>query len=140
MSDSYYPDKRKVSEREADLDAKKPIMQLLADVHDESLDSRQPDAQRLGRVIARFASLLVVLSRESDETADKNLRIAEINLKLSETNLRLQKWMIGFTILAILLGFIAAFPILKEAFGSRNVPQQINAPAQPNQAAPAKTP
>jgi len=71
MSDSYYPEKRKVAENEANLDLKKPVVQLLADVHDESLDSRQPDAQRLGRVMARFASLLAVLSAKQEVSSKR---------------------------------------------------------------------
>jgi len=75
MSDPYYDSKRKVAENEAELDLKKSIQHLLVDVHDESLDARQPDAQRLGRVIARFASMLSVLSEQSDKLTRRIVRL-----------------------------------------------------------------
>jgi hypothetical protein len=73
--DSYYPDKRKRAENEANLDMAKPIQQLLADVHDESLDEKQQDAQRLGRVMARFASLLARLSKDAEISTRRIVRL-----------------------------------------------------------------
>ena len=67
--------RRKTAENETKNDLAKIPSHLLDDIHDESLDRTRPDSETVARTMARFAALLVQLSKESSETADKNLRL-----------------------------------------------------------------
>jgi hypothetical protein len=58
-------------EREVHEDlTKKSDEHLLADIHDESVNANRSEAP-ITRTLARFASLLVVLARKSDEAAKR---------------------------------------------------------------------
>ena len=130
---AYFKNKRETAHTEAVKDSEKIASHLLEDIHDESL--ADPNIERspeitVARTMARFASLLYKLSKQGSDTADKNLEIANINLEIAKTNLKLQKWMIGFTVLALILAFIAALPVINHSFGSGNMNHQTNTPNQ----------
>jgi hypothetical protein len=81
------PEQRLRAESETKIDLhKKSIEQLLADIHDESVNA-SPNEAPLTRTLARFASLLAVLSRKAD--------IA-------------QRWMIAFTTILTVLTIVLA--------------------------------
>jgi len=82
-------DKRAIAEQEAQRDVDKTREHLLADIHDESLDRGRPGTETVSRTTARFASLLVVLSKQADKQFLQNLRI--------------QKWLIGLTVALVIL-------------------------------------
>jgi len=67
--------KRSTAETEATNDLAKSIEELLVDVHDESLDLEREGTETVSRTMARFASILVVLSRQAKEESDRNLKM-----------------------------------------------------------------
>jgi|APTNR8051073442_1049403.scaffolds.fasta_scaffold31090_2 hypothetical protein len=67
--------KREAAEIETQNDLVKSVEHLLADVQDESLDSLRDGSQTVSRTLARFASILVVLSRQTKQESDKNLQM-----------------------------------------------------------------
>ena len=86
----YFPHKRQVAETERDRDLQKTAEHLLADIHDESLDDQSRDREMtVARTMARFASLLTLLSRQAEKQFRQNLSI--------------QRWLIGLTIVLVLL-------------------------------------
>jgi len=86
----YFPHKRQEAETERDRDLEKTAEDLLADIHDESLDDQSRDREMtVARTMARFASLLTLLSRQADKQFRQNLSI--------------QRWLIGLTIVLVLL-------------------------------------
>jgi len=130
----YFKKKRELAEKEANDDLTKSKERIFTDIHDESLavPEERPPEITIARTMARFAALLIRLSKDSDVTADKNLRISEINLDIAKTNLKLQKWVIFFTILALILAFIAVLPIFNHLNRSGDTTHQTNAPTGPN--------
>ena len=89
MSEHPNPNQRKRVESEVKIDLnEKSIEHLLADIHEESVNAL-PNESPLTRTMARFASLLAVLSHKAD--------IA-------------QRWMIGFTI--VLIAFTIVLTVL----------------------------
>jgi hypothetical protein len=62
-------EKRARIEGEVGIDLGKPVEHLTADVHAESVNADEKNAAAITRTIARFASLLVVLSRKADQNA-----------------------------------------------------------------------
>lgn len=67
--------KREIAERETRNDLAKSIDTLLTDVQDESLDLTRAGTETVSRTMARFASILVVLSRQAKEESDRNLQM-----------------------------------------------------------------
>jgi len=86
----YFAGKRGSAETERDRDLKKTAEHLLADIHDESLDDQSRAGEMtVARTMARFASLLVLLSIQADRQARQNLSI--------------QRWLIGLTVVLVFL-------------------------------------
>ena len=86
----YFPKKRREAENETARDLAKTTEHLLIDIHDESLDDQTRDrAMTVSRTIARFAALLVVLSRQTEAQFKQNMKI--------------QQWLIGLTVALLLL-------------------------------------
>jgi hypothetical protein len=100
--------RRSNAENEALLDSKKPVDQLLADIHEESLNTYDgAPGLFVSRTIARFASLLNILSGQSADTADKNLRTARIVCVLT--------WLIFvITVLMCVISWIQLSILLKQ--------------------------
>jgi hypothetical protein len=82
-------DQRATANVEVDRDLEKSIKHLLTDIHDESLDRARPGTETVSRTTARFASLLVILSKQADAQFKQNLCI--------------QKWLIGLTVVLVIL-------------------------------------
>lgn len=108
--------RRKIAENETKNDLTKIPSHLLDDIHDESLDRTRPDSETVARTMARFAALLIRLSKDGSETADKNLKIAETNLEVTNNNLKLQRrvlvltWLIFIvTVLMFVISIIQYF-------------------------------
>jgi hypothetical protein len=87
---NYFLRKRENAETERDRDLKKSVEHLLADIHDESLDDQSRDHQMtVARTMARFASLLTLLSKQADKQFRQNMCI--------------QRWLIGLTVALVVL-------------------------------------
>ena len=93
--------RREAAEQEMERDRKKSVAQLLADVHDESLDPHRSGDQTGSRVTARFASLLVVLGEQADKSTQENLEMQRKVVRLT--------W--GLFWLTLALTFVAAIQI-----------------------------
>ena len=104
----YFRKKREIAENEKNEDLAKSKEVIFTDIHDESLADikERPPEITIARTMARFAALLIRLSKDSSETADKNLEIAKTNLEISNRNLRFQKWLIFLTVLILILTFL----------------------------------
>ena len=130
----YFKKKRELAENEAKDDLTKSKERIFTDIHDESLavHEERPPEITIARTMARFAALLVRLSKESSETADKNLEIAKTNLEISRTNLRFQKGIIWLTVIILILTFFSALPVFQKMVGfsqgSGSINQKTNAP------------
>lgn len=90
------PEQRKRVEREIGEDLLKPTKQLLADIHDESVNATSEHAP-LTRTTARFASLLCVLS---DKAEVQTRRIVKLTWGLILLT-------VGLLILTFVLAWIA---------------------------------
>lgn len=98
---------------ETGLDANKTEEYLLTEIHEESLDRTRLPSETISRTMARFAALLVLLSRKSSEAADKNLRM--------QRSINCLTWMLlVFTIVLCFFGFIQIItPFIKIFFKSQ---------------------
>jgi len=93
------PEQRKRVETEIVEDLGKSAKQLLADVHDESVNATSGLAP-LTRTMARFASLLCVLSEQADVQTRRVIRLTHWLIGLT--------WVLGF----LTVGLLAATLIL----------------------------
>ena len=72
----WFENKRKAARTEAKRDLQKELPQLLADIHDESLDDQSRSREMtVSRTIARFGSLLCVLSEQADVQTRRIVRL-----------------------------------------------------------------
>lgn len=101
--------RRATAEIETARDLEKPLSHLLSDIHDESLDRTRLEGETVARTMARFAALQVVLSREADSTAEKNLQLSRSNLALSSSVNRLTYIIAGLTLIMTALGIVQAY-------------------------------
>lgn len=107
---------RKVALSEAEEDLRKPIAQLLTDVHHESLISTDVRSREfsLGRTMARFASLLSRLSIDAEESTRRIIRLT---------------W--GLVVLTITLIFLTAFLCFNEFRKGESTHDQHSDTAKP---------
>ena len=103
------PPQRERVESEIKEDISKPINQLLADVHDESVNANSEHAP-LARAIARFASLLVVLSKDAEKRAERLEHQTSTLINLTRS---LKVFTIVVVILTIGLLVIGGFQLFK---------------------------
>ena len=92
--------KREAAEIETQNDLVKSVEHLLADVQDESLDSLRDGSQTVSRTLARFASILVVLSRQTKQESDKNLQMQKTIRNLGASLFRVELKMLRGWVLA----------------------------------------
>ncbi|MCE9608866.1 MAG: hypothetical protein K8R23_01430 [Chthoniobacter sp.] len=72
----YFENKREVARTEAARDLQKEIRHLLTDIHDESLDDQSRSREMtVSRTMARFGSLLCVLSEQADIQTRRIVRL-----------------------------------------------------------------
>lgn len=107
--------RRAAAEVEQDLDLRKTPENLLTDIHDESLDHRRDGSETVSRTMARFASLLAVLSRQTKEESDRNLQMQQDVVTLTRRLL----WLTFF--LAVLTLLMFAQQIIAYAFSDEHV-------------------
>ena len=104
MEVDYYTNKRATAQVQAEHDLKRPLEDLLADIHDESTAKQveRSDEITLARTAARFASLLVALSRKNDELVSTTLRLHKILLVLTIALLLVSGALVGIEVLRYL--------------------------------------
>ncbi len=111
--EKYFPAKRSNAEIETQRDLQKDIKHLLADIHDESLaDQSRSREMTVSRTMARFASLLAVLSFKADEQTRHNLAMQDKVVRLT--------W--GLFWLTIAICFVAAvqtFLLISEYYAGK---------------------
>jgi hypothetical protein len=92
----YFAQKREVAETETSRDLQKSVQHLLADIHDESLDDQSRSrSMTVARTMARFASLLSVLSVQADFQTQRIIRLT--------------RWVIGLTWTLVALTLVLLF-------------------------------
>ena len=102
---AWFVGKRRQAENEATLDLQKKISHLLADIHDESLDDQSRSREMtVARTMARFASLLSVLSIQAD--------------KQTRSVIRLTRWLIGLTYAIIFLTLYLCYDVYSKTHES----------------------
>lgn len=86
---------------------------LLTEIHEESQDQTRLPSETISRTMARFAGLLVLLSRKSSEAANKNLKMQKSINCLTWT-------LLALTIILCFFGFVQIItPIIKLFFKSQ---------------------
>lgn len=74
--EKWFENKREEARSETEKDLSKPVKQLLADIHDESLDDQSRSREMtVSRTLARFGSLLCVLSEQADIQTRRIVRL-----------------------------------------------------------------
>jgi hypothetical protein len=80
-------ERRERLRREIEEDLRKPVCQLLTDIHEESIRAYAADSSAITRTLARFASLLSVLSvqaeRQSREGVEQARKAVDLTRKIA---------------------------------------------------------
>lgn len=95
-------ERRERLKRETAEDLRKPVHQLLTDIHEESIRAYAADSSAITRTLARFASLLSVLSEQAEKQSREGIKQAQKAVDLTRKIAWLTWGLVGLT-LALLI-------------------------------------
>jgi hypothetical protein len=104
-------ERRERLKQETAEDLRKPIHQLLTDIHEESIRAYKSDASSITRTLARFASLLSVLSVQAEKQAQQGIEQAQKTVNLTKHIVRLTWALVGLTVALLFLTLYLALDV-----------------------------